>query len=326
MPAHETVHDIEGKRFLFAVETSDRGADYLKYERLRMDIWQDPDDHLAGSRNLVSENFLYDGGSLFIAVYEEDRRGQFERDESHLAAFAYGYVGVEDKAVAFRNPENLVFYSQYAAVRPDLQGRGLGILLKEFQRDQVKELLGVRTISCTFDPLAGVNAYRNIHHFGMEVRAYKDAYYAGFSGILNREDVPSDRFVVVWDLDQPYGSSRPEYDLPGLLRSGADYLLTESARVQGKSEELDLRRAGGLRLGLIPDPVLVEIPFDFYFMLRETDVVDERIRKIPIVWRELTRRAFHNLFDAGYRVLDFLCLESDGDKRDFYVLSTTSPE
>ncbi len=326
MPENETVHEIGGKRFLFAVETSSRGADYLKYERLRMDIWQDPDDHLAGSRNLVSENYLYDGGSLFIAVYEECRSGRFDRDEERLAAFAYGYVGVEDKAVAFRKPENLVFYSQYAAVRPDLQNRGLGVLLKEFQREQVRERLGVRLIACTFDPLAGINAYRNIHIFGMEVRAYKDAYYAGFSGILNREDVPSDRFVAVWDLDQPNGISRPAYDLPGLLRSGADYLLTEPIRGQGKSEKLDLRRAGGLRPGPLPDPALVEIPFDFYSMLQETDVVDERIRQIPIVWRELTRRAFHNLLNAGYRVLDFLCLESEGEKRDFYVLSTTISE
>ncbi|MFA9453736.1 MAG: hypothetical protein ACERK6_07430 [Candidatus Aminicenantaceae bacterium] len=323
MPSLEAVHEVKGKRFLFAVETSDRGVDYLKYERLRMDIWQDPADHLTGARNLMSENFLYNGASLFIAVYEEGRRGQFERDDEHLAAFAYGYVGVDDKIVAFRKQENLIFYSQYAAVRPDLQSRGLGILLKEFQREQVKERLGVRIITCTFDPLAGVNAYRNIHILGMEVRAYKDAYYEDFSGLLNREDVPSDRFLAAWDLDKQRSRKRSEVDLPGLLLAGAECLLTEPARVPGKHVELDLRVARDLRPGPLPDPALIEVPFDFYTMLRETDVTDHQVRQIPIAWRDVSRRAFHTLFAAGYRVIDFRYLKSDGEKRDFYVLSKT---
>jgi hypothetical protein len=79
MPELEAVHEVMGRRFLFTVETSDRGEDYLIYERMRMDIWEDPADHLAGARNLVSENFLFDGGSLFIAVYEEARAGGFTR-------------------------------------------------------------------------------------------------------------------------------------------------------------------------------------------------------------------------------------------------------
>ncbi len=323
MPALEAVHELKGRRFLLTVETSDSGEDYLKYERMRMDIWDDPADHLAGARNLVSENFLFDGGSLFVAVYEEDKTGNFTRSPEHLAAFAYGYVGVKDKAVAFRDPENLVFYSQYAAVRPDLRAGGLGVRLKEFQGEQVKERLGVRIIYCTFDPLAGVNAYRNIHILGMEVLAYKDAYYEGFSGRLNRLDVPSDRFQVSWDLDDPSPGSRGEIDLQGLLRSGAGLVHTESMRVRGKSGELDLRVAEALQLDTDQDHVLIEIPYDFYPMLRETDVSDTRIRQIPISWRNLTRRAFHDRFAAGYRVVDFQYLEAGGEKRDFYVLSRT---
>ena len=323
MPALEAVHELKGRRFLLTVETSDSGEDYLKYERMRMDIWDDPADHLAGARNLVSENFLFDGGSLFVAVYEEDKAGDFTRSPEYLAAFAYGYVGVKDKAVAFRDPENLVFYSQYAAVRPDLRSGGLGVRLKEFQGEQVKERLGVRVIYCTFDPLAGVNAYRNIHILGMEVLAYKDAYYEGFSGRLNRLDVPSDRFQVSWDLDDPRPGSSGEIDLQGLLRSGAGLVHTESMRVRGKSGELDLRVAEALQLDTEQDHVLIEIPYDYYLMLRETDVSDARIRQIPISWRNFTRRAFHDRFAAGYRVVGFQYLETGGEKRDFYVLSRT---
>jgi predicted GNAT superfamily acetyltransferase len=326
MAVLETVHKVMGRRFIFAVETSDSGDDYLKYEKMRKDIWEDPDDHLAGSRNLVSENFLYDGGSLFIAVYEEGRAGSLSRDPERLAAFAYGYVGVVDKAVAFRDPKNLVFYSQYAAVRPDLQAGGLGILLKEFQREQVRGRLGVQVMTCTFDPLVGVNAYRNIHVFGMEVRAYKDTYYKGFAGRLNRVDVPCDRFLVAWDLGKPRREEQQAIDVPVLLREGADLMLTEPARVRGKHGELDLRVAKGLRSEATLEQVLIEIPYDFYTMLQETDVEDAQVRQIPITWRELSRRAFHDRLDAGYRVVDFLYLEDKQGKRDFYVLSKTNIE
>jgi predicted GNAT superfamily acetyltransferase len=230
---------------------------------------------------------------------------------------------VRDKDVAFRDPDNLVFYSQYAAVRPDLQSGGLGVRLKEFQGEQVKDRLGVRVITCTFDPLAGINAYRNVHILGMEVLAYKDAYYEGFSGRLNRLDIPSDRFLVSWDLDDPRDRDRDEIDLRGLLQSGAALVHTETECIPGKSGDLDLRVAAGLRLDPGKDPALIEIPYDFYTMLRETDVPDERIRRIPLTWRTLTRRAFHESFAAGYRIADFRYLEDDGGKRDFYVLSRT---
>ena len=75
------------------------------------------------------------------------------------------------------------------------------------------------------------------------------------------------------------------------------------------------------------DPILIEIPYDFYTMLSETDVPDERVRRIPVTWRELTRRAFHDRFAAGYRVVDFRYLaEADGGKRDFYILRKTLSE
>ena len=68
-------------------------------------------------------------------------------------------------------------------------------------------------------------------------------------------------------------------------------------------------------------PHLLEIPFDFYAMLKETAVDDPEVRRIPLDWRLITRRVFLSLFESGWRVVDFRLL-SDGDrKRDFYVLS-----
>jgi predicted GNAT superfamily acetyltransferase len=320
LPPLEKVQETGGKRFLFVVDTSAQGADYAKYEQMRMDIWDDPGDHLAGGRNLVSENFFYDGGSLFIAVYEEDRPGAFSREAVHLAAFAYGYVGVKDKAVGFRDPDNCWFYSQYAAVRPDLQNCGLGLLLKRIQGEWVKDLLGVGAITCTYDPLAGVNAYRNIHIFGMQVLAYKESCYLGFTGRLNRLDVPSDRFQVIWDLDLPPSGRREALDLEGLLEEGKNLIHTEPVRIRGRSGDQVLEVAVELHTEDSAPIVLIEIPFDFYTMLHETDVADPQSRDIPVIWREKTRLAFKNQFEAGYRVVDFRYLKRGGKKRDFYVL------
>ena len=315
----EAIQEIRGRRFLFEVEASPEGEDYQKYEALRMKIWDDPDDRLAGGRNMASENYFFDGGSLFIAAYQGDLDGSIKKEARNLAAFAYGYVGVEDKTVAFRDPDNLIFYSQYAAVRPDLQNCGLGVRLKKFQAEKVEQLLGVKTIACTFDPLAGINAYRNLHILGMEIRAYKEAYYKGFGGRLNRPDVPNDRFLAAWHLDLSFRLP-VKADVPKLLAAKHSLIPTEIRRIQGKSRALDLEVALNLHAETEAATVLIEIPYDYYTLLQETDVTDAAVREIPVQWRRLTRMAFHSLFQAGYKVIDFVCYTEGGRKRDFYVL------
>jgi len=70
----------------------------------------------------------------------------------------------------------------------------------EFQKKILMNILGVFSVICTFDPLTGINAYRNFHHFRMEVVNYHENCYTDFTGKLNRLDVPLDRFFVFWDL------------------------------------------------------------------------------------------------------------------------------
>jgi len=324
----EIVHSVRGRRFLLAVETTGRGEDYLRYEQLRNQIWEAPEDSFAGTRNMASENYFHEGGSLFIGAYSEDEQGRFQKDREHLVAFAYGYVGVKDKNIAYRQLDNLEFYSQYAAVRPDTEGYGLGVRLKEFQKHKVLQILGIKTITCTFDPLVGVNARRNVHRFGMAVLKYKEACYEDFSGRLNRQDVPCDRLWVSWDLLKEV--SRPEYDLQKLISAGCLAVGSETREVQGKTGlirleivqegDLDLNPGNESTVAKWPEFVLVEIPFDFYLMLRETDVTDPEVRSIPVEWRQQTRMAFHRLFAGGYRIIDFCFHKHEDRLRNFYVL------
>jgi len=312
------VHTIKGKKFLLKVETSHDHSDYKKYEDLRFEIWEEPNDELPGTRNMVCENYFNDGSALFIAAYVADEEGTFFEDDEHFVGFSYGFVGVEDKNVGFRDPENLVYYSQYTGVKGAYLTYGLGIHIKEFQKRIMLDIIGVGTVSCTFDPLTGVNAYRNIHHFGMDVVDYKVAHYGLFGGRLNREDVPCDRFCVYWRLKEEI--QRPEIEIHKLLDNDHLVLSSEIREVKGKDGQVSLVVPKELNCDLEKEFLLIEIPYDFYTMISATDVLDEKTRKIPLDWRVETRKAFLTLFERGYKIVDFLLIQHEERIRDFYVL------
>jgi len=314
----DTVHTLKGKKFLFKVESSQDLSDFDKYEKLRLDIWGDPRDTLAGVRNLGVENYFHDGSNCLISVYTEDAEGNVEEDASHLVGFAYGYVGVKDKSLGFREVENIIFYSQYVGVKKEYQSYSLGVLIKKFQKKVVTDLYGLSTITCTFDPLVGVNAYRNIHLLRMKVGEYRASWYQNYAGKLNRMDVPADRLSILWNLKEKSQTLR--YDLKKLMESDHLVVQSEVCEIAGKSGPLRADLVRPANLDVEYDFLLIEIPFDFYTILQETDVPDESIRRIPRDWRMETRKAFQELLRRGYRVLDFNYLKTEERTRDFYIM------
>lgn len=318
MKEFQEIHESKGKRFLFKVEDSLNPRDYVKYEELRYEIWGDPNDSLAGTRNMICENYFHDGNCLFIGAYVENEKGNFLLTKDHLVGFSYGFVGVRNKSTGFRTLQNILFYSQYTGVKSRYQNYGLGIKIKEFQKKILKGLFGIHKVTCTFDPLTGVNAYRNIHHFGMKVVEYREACYEDFAGNLNRPDIPCDRFFIEWDLDKKV--RRPAYDLGMLLSTGFLALSGEMQPIKGRKGAREIAVAGEIRLDLEHEFVLVEIPVDFYSMLKQTDVVDESLRHIPFDWRMKTRKVFQELFSKKYKVIDFRKEQIENRIRDFYVL------
>jgi predicted GNAT superfamily acetyltransferase len=304
---------VRDRRFVLRVETSHEPADYHKYDDLREEIWGFPDDHMNSDRNMMCENFFHEGGSLFI--------GAFEAGGAEMVGFCYGFAGVCDKEVGYRDIGNLRFYAQYAGVRKAYQSYGLGILLKEFQREAVLGLLGISSIICTYDPLTGVNANRNVRHFGMDVLEYRVATYGEYGGHLNRLDVPTDRFLMSWDLGRT--GPRPAYDLRAAMAAPLP-IRAGTRRVAGRSGPLELEVVEGTDLGADAETLLVRIPLDFYRMLQETEVADPEVKSIPVHWRMATRQVFQALFGRGYRVVDFLKAEP-GSPANFYVLARTGP-
>jgi predicted GNAT superfamily acetyltransferase len=314
----DTIYVIKGKRYLFSVETSQDMDDYQKYEDLRQEIWKEPTDQLAGVRNMLCEGYSDKGSSLFTGVFVEDEKGSFPKDQDHFVGFSYGFVGVRDKELGFRSVANFLFYSQYLAVKKGFQDLGLGVLIKEFQKKVVLEVFGVDTITCTYDPLTGVNAYRNIHRFGMDVVEYRKAYYKDFGGELNRIDVPSDRLFVSWNLMGDI--RRSPYDLQSLVKSNHLAIRSEISEVKGCSGPVRLEIVTDIRPDWDQEYALIEIPFDFYRMLKETDVPDQSVRKIPLDWRLETREMFQRLLERKYKVIDFRIYQDKDRKRDFYIL------
>jgi len=324
MKEYNVIHKASGRRFLLRVETSADHRDYRKYEKLRNEIWDEPQDHLSGTRNMFCENYFNLGSCLYLGCFVEEPGLEFPQDEDHLVGFTFGFVGVKDKTIGYRSTDNFFFYAQFTGVREPFQAYGLGVALKDFQRKILLEVFGIKTVTCTYDPLTGVNAYRNIHHYGMDVLEYHEAYYGDFGGRLNRKDVPCDRFYVVWDLEKKV--QHPERNLSRLLDAGHLVVGSEPLRIPAKTGPLTVPVAKILRSDLDEEVLLVEIPYDFYSLLKATDVQDPEIRKIPMDWRNRTRTALRSLLVRGYKVEDFRSMRDGTRMRDFYILTGRGSE
>lgn len=112
-----------------------------------------------------------------------------------IVAFAYGFCGTDGRG--------FYHYSQSAVVAAEQQGRGLGRLLKQAQRDVALEH-GMTHMRWTYDPIQTRNAHFNLDVLGARGRwFYPDLY--GEPG--------TDRVVVEWDLrgsDQATPPAEPD--------------------------------------------------------------------------------------------------------------------
>lgn len=92
-------------------------------------------------------------------------------------------------------------HSHMTGVLPKYRDRGVGRLLKLFQRE---EALGrdIRLIEWTFDPLETRNAHFNLNRLGTICRRYLPNLYGITTSPLHR-GLATDRLVAEWLLDSP---------------------------------------------------------------------------------------------------------------------------
>ncbi len=104
-------------------------------------------------------------------------------------------------AVAGLRQGVIYLHSHQTAVRSAYRNRGVGRMLKLFQRD---EALGreIRLVEWTFDPLELKNAHFNLNRLGAICRRYVPNLYGVTTSPLHR-GIETDRLVAEWRLDSP---------------------------------------------------------------------------------------------------------------------------
>jgi predicted GNAT superfamily acetyltransferase len=117
--------------------------------------------------------------------------GAFDGDK--LVGFTLAVVGVRQGAV--------YFHSHQTGVSAAYRDRGVGRMLKLFQRDEALGR-GIRLVEWTFDPLELKNAHFNLNRLGAICRRYVPNLYGVTTSPLHR-GIATDRLVAEWRLDSP---------------------------------------------------------------------------------------------------------------------------
>lgn len=203
-------------------------------------------------------------------------------DESgEMVGFVFGMTGVRDR--------ELVHWSDMLAVREDLRGQGIGERLKQYQRDKVIAL-GVKSMLWTYDPLQAKNAHFNINHLGALPVEYVADMYGSHTGSLLHGTLPTDRFIVRWNLDD---ASRAGERVP-LPILGAEVPMADPIGADGLPSTA-LLPSSSSHAG----PLIVQVPADFAAVQKEGQTLALR-------WRLVVREIMTAWLARGHRVTAFV--------------------
>jgi predicted GNAT superfamily acetyltransferase len=154
----------------------------------------------------VSE--VHTASQVLADVWGGDRGGMppnLLRALAHAGNYAVGLYD-EGRMVAasvafFAAPAQRSMHSHITGVLPEYQGRGLGRIIKNHQREWALAR-DVGHITWTFDPLVARNAHFNLSVLGARVTEYLVDHYGPMDDGVNRGD-ETDRIMVSWALASP---------------------------------------------------------------------------------------------------------------------------
>ena len=112
-------------------------------------------------------------------------------DGPRLVAYTLAVAGIRDG--------RCYLHSHMTGVMADYRDRGVGRMLKLFQRDEALSR-EIRLIEWTFDPLEMRNAHFNLNRLGAIARRYLANLYGITTSPLHR-GLATDRLVAEWHLD-----------------------------------------------------------------------------------------------------------------------------
>jgi predicted GNAT superfamily acetyltransferase len=195
---------------------------------LQREIWAETDLEIEPATMFVVA--AYTGGQV-LGAFDGDR----------LVAYTLAVVGLL-RATPY-------LHSHHTGVHPDYRDRGVGRMLKLFQRDEALSR-EIRLIQWTFDPLELRNAHFNFNRLGAIARTYHPDLYGVTTSPLHR-GLATDRLVAEWHLDSPRviaaigdiaADVRPApalttIDVPGELERWKTQDLLQVQRVQQRLRE-----------------------------------------------------------------------------------------
>jgi predicted GNAT superfamily acetyltransferase len=113
-------------------------------------------------------------------------------DGNRMVGYTLAVAGLREANVPY-------LHSHMTGVQADYRDRGVGRLLKLYQREEALSR-GIRLIQWTFDPLEVKNAYFNLNRLGAICREYHANLYGLTTSPLHR-GLPTDRLLAEWRLD-----------------------------------------------------------------------------------------------------------------------------
>jgi predicted GNAT superfamily acetyltransferase len=158
-------------------------ADFERCMELEREVWGGNDREQVPSTVFVVADET--GGQVFGAY--DGQAGW------RMVGFTLAMVGLHG--------ERRYLHSHMTAVVPEYQNRGIGRMLKLFQREEALRR-GIELVEWTFDPLEIRNAYFNLVRLGAVVRRYKANVYGITSSPLHG-GLPTDRLLAEWWLSSP---------------------------------------------------------------------------------------------------------------------------
>jgi predicted GNAT superfamily acetyltransferase len=207
--------------------------DFHRCVELQRHIWGEEDLEVEPATTFVVAT--HTGGQVL---------GAFDGDK--LVGYTLAVVGLRDREI--------FLHSHMTGVLPEYRDRGVGRMLKLFQRDDALSR-DIRLVVWTFDPLELRNAHFNLNRLGAIARKYYPNLYGVTTSPLHR-GLATDRLVAEWRLDSARVSAAvgkipvesPEapatIELPAELENWQRDGSSEVARVQGRIREEFLKWFG----------------------------------------------------------------------------------
>jgi len=161
-------------------------------------------------------------------------------DGEHLVGYTLAVVGLRDRVP--------YFHSHMTGVRGEYRNRGVGRMLKLYQREEALGR-GIRLIQWTFDPLELRNAHFNLNRLGVICREYHPNLYGVTTSPLHR-GLETDRLLVEWHLD----SARVIAAIENLVKEPVE----APAIIELPAELESWQREGSSRIGVVQGRVREE--------------------------------------------------------------------